>query len=119
MQVVIFFVCGFIFECRKYGVEFCVFLFLVVSSMVISFVVKRTEDLSFVVVAAAMALRDVALVALVLFFLWRNGEPRACIGWTTKRVAREVVLGVVLFFVVAVVVGVVIVVLCVFGFLSM
>ena len=110
---------GPISERRKHGVELCVFLLLVVPSMAISLVAKRTEDLSFVVVAAATALRDVALVALVLFFLWRNGEPRACIGWTTKRVAREVVLGVVLFPVAAVAAGVVTAALRALGLSSM
>ena len=88
---------GAISERRQHGFELLVFLLLVVPSLATSLVVNQTEDVSFVTVAVVTALRDVALVALVLFFLWRNGEPRARIGWTARRLVREVGLGVLLF----------------------
>jgi membrane protease YdiL (CAAX protease family) len=47
--------------------------------------------------AVATILRDLALVSLILFFLWRNGEPVARIGWTLRNGWKEVALGVGLF----------------------
>lgn len=88
---------GPISERRQHGVELFVFLLLVLPSLALSLIAQQAEELSFVVVAVATALRDVALVSLVLFFLWRNGEPRARIGWTTRKLPREVGIGVVLF----------------------
>ena len=95
---------------RQHGVELLVFLLLVVPGLAASFFVQ-TADLSFVAVAIATALRDVALVALVLYFLWRNGERRATIGWTRRRFFRELGLGVLLFPVAAISVAIVVSVL--------
>jgi hypothetical protein len=35
-----------------------------------------------------------ALVSLILFFLWRNGEPINWIGWTFKNAWKEIGLGI-------------------------
>jgi membrane protease YdiL (CAAX protease family) len=78
-------------------VEASVFLFLIVPSMVLSFFAVKQGTLSFVLVAFASILRDLALVSLVLFFVWRNNEPVAWIGWTLKNSRKEIVLGIVLF----------------------
>jgi membrane protease YdiL (CAAX protease family) len=53
--------------------------------------------LSFVIVAFATILRDLALVSLILFFVWRNGEPADRIGWAFKNSLKEVVLGIALY----------------------
>jgi hypothetical protein len=57
-------------------VEVSVFLFLILPSMFLSFFAVKQGSLSFVLVALATILRDLALVSLILFFfMWRNGEP--------------------------------------------
>jgi membrane protease YdiL (CAAX protease family) len=45
-------------------------------------------------VAFSTILRDLALVSLVLFFIWRNGEPLQRIGWTSKNLRKEIGLGI-------------------------
>lgn len=79
-------------------IEVGVFLFLVVPSLALSFFIGQQQDqLGFVLTAVATMLRDLALVALVLFFLWRNGEPLRALGWTLRGAGREMALGVSLF----------------------
>lgn len=78
--------------------EVLVFLFLIVPSMVLSFFVTRQGKVSFVFVSISTILRDLALVCLILFFLWRNGEPVSVIGWRSRRLERNIFLGVVLYF---------------------
>ena len=70
---------------------------MIVPTMVLSLFVVQQGGLSFTLVATMVILRDVALVALVLFFLWRNGESFAKIGWHASNPWREIVLGVGLF----------------------
>ena len=77
--------------------EVSVFLFLIVPSMALSLFAVRQGQLGFVLAASAILLRDLALVCLVLFFLWRNGESRDKIGWTFGNVWKETALGIVLF----------------------
>lgn len=77
--------------------EVSVFLFLVVPSMILSFFAFKQGTLSFVLVAFTTILRDLSLVALILFFLWRNAEPLSLMGWTLKKPWNDVVLGIVLF----------------------
>jgi membrane protease YdiL (CAAX protease family) len=74
--------------------EVSVFLFLIVPSMVLSFFAVKQGSLSFVLVAIATILRDLALVSLIFFFVWRNGEPINWIGWTSKNLWQEIVLGI-------------------------
>ena len=78
-------------------IEVFVFLFLIVPSMVLSFFVIKPGTLSFVLVSSATILRDLALVSLVLFFLWHNKEHVIDIGWTLKNGRKEVGLGIGLF----------------------
>ena len=52
--------------------EVSVFLFLIVPSMLLSFFAVRPGSLSFMLVASGTILRDLALVSLILFFLWRK-----------------------------------------------
>jgi membrane protease YdiL (CAAX protease family) len=77
--------------------ELAAFLFLIVPSMALSFFAFRHGSISFVLIAVSTMLRDFALVSLILFFLWRNRERIAAIGWTKKDVFKEIGLGVVLF----------------------
>ncbi len=77
--------------------EVSVFLFFIVPSMALSLFAVRQGQLGFVLAASAILLRDLALVCLILFFLWRNGESRDRIGWNLKNTWREIALGIVLF----------------------
>jgi membrane protease YdiL (CAAX protease family) len=47
--------------------------------------------------ASSVILRDLAMVSLILFFLWRNGEPLEGLGWNFKNGWKDVVLGIGLF----------------------
>jgi len=77
--------------------EVSVFLFLIVPSMALSFFAMKPGGLSFPFVAVSTILRDLALVSLILFFIWRNHEPATWIGWTLKNSRKEIFLGVTLF----------------------
>jgi membrane protease YdiL (CAAX protease family) len=65
--------------------------------MALSFFAIKQGSLNFVLVAFSAILRDLALVSLILFFIWRNHEPVTWIGWTFKKSGKEIVLGIVLF----------------------
>ncbi len=85
-------------ECfKKQFLEVSVFLFLIVPSMVLSFFVIRQGSLGFGVTAMSVMLRDLALVSLIFFFLWRNREPLARLGWNFNNGWRDVALGAGLF----------------------
>jgi membrane protease YdiL (CAAX protease family) len=77
--------------------EVSVFLFLIVPSMVLSFFVIWQGGLGFVFTATSVILRDLALVSLILFFLWRNREPLDWLGWNFRNGWKDMALGVVLF----------------------
>jgi len=77
--------------------ELLVFVFLLIPSMMLSFFAAGRAGLRFEVVAVATMMRDLSLVSLILFFLWRNDEGLGQIGWTSRNGLREVLLGVVLF----------------------
>jgi membrane protease YdiL (CAAX protease family) len=85
------------FGAREQVWEVAVFLFLIVPSMALSFFAVKAGSLSFALTAFATILRDLSLVSLILFFLWRNGEHIRRIGWTLNNVWREIGLGMVLF----------------------
>jgi len=77
--------------------EVLVFLLLIVPSMVLSLFVVSQGSVGFVLTAVSVIVHDIALVSLVLFFLWRNGESFSLLGWTSKHVWKEVGLGIGLF----------------------
>jgi membrane protease YdiL (CAAX protease family) len=77
--------------------EVLVFLFLIVPSMVLSLFVIRLGGLGFVFTAISAILRDLALVSLILYFLWRNCETLDQLGWNFRNGWKDVFLGVVLF----------------------
>jgi uncharacterized protein len=82
---------------KAQAIEVGIFLLLIVPSMVISLLAIRQGKVGFVVTAIATIARDLALMSLVLFFVWRNGEGFASLGWTSKNWSRQVALGLVLF----------------------
>jgi len=82
---------------KEATIEVLVFLFLIVPSMLLSFFVTRQGRVNFVFVSVSTILRDLALVSLILFFLWRNGEPVRVIGWRSRRLERNIFLGAVLY----------------------
>lgn len=77
--------------------ELSVFLFLIVPSMALSFFAIKQGSLSFALTAVVTILRDLALVSLLLFFIWRDGEPVSAIGWKAESISRELALGAALF----------------------
>ncbi len=83
---------------KEQFLEISVFLFLIVPSMALSFFAMKQGSLSFSLSAVATILRDLSLVSLILFFLWRNREPVRLIGWNFRNFWKEFLWGVVLFF---------------------
>ncbi len=86
-----------LFRRKEQIIEVVVFLFLIVPSMITSFFIVKQGGMSFVLISLSTILRDFALVSLILFFLWRNGEPFELIGWRFKNVGKEIMLGMWLF----------------------
>ncbi|MCL4541976.1 MAG: hypothetical protein M1396_06535, partial [Chloroflexi bacterium] len=82
---------------REQLLEVLVFLFLIGPSMVLSLLAFQHAKATFVFVAWAVMLRDLALVCLILFFIWRNDEPRRSIGLTFRNGWREIGLGLILY----------------------
>ena len=82
---------------RTQLVEVCVFLSLIVPSLVLSLFIAHGQHISFLLAAAATICRDLSLVGLILFFLWQNQESLARIGWKTTGLLRETLIGVALF----------------------
>jgi uncharacterized protein len=78
-------------------IEVVVLLFLIVPSMILSYFSKGDGEMEFMITASAIIARDLALMSLVMFFLWRNGESLASIGWKREHWVREVLVGIALF----------------------
>lgn len=79
-------------------IEVCVFLFLITPSFALSFYSgTRSELVKFDILAIFTILRDLGLLSLILFFLWRNGENLESIGWRSKDIWKNIGLGVLLF----------------------
>jgi CAAX protease family protein len=79
-------------------IEVLVFLFLILPSMVLSFLVQtKLGGLGFVSTAGAIIVRDLALVSLVFYFIWRNGETIRDLGWTWRNGWQDAFLGLALF----------------------
>ena len=83
---------------KEQFLEISAFLFLIVPSMALSFFAIKQGSLSFSLSAVASILRDLSLVGLILFFLWRNREAVRLIGWNFTNFWKEFILGVILFF---------------------
>lgn len=78
-------------------VELLVFLLILLPSMVLPALGMRPEELRFPLVAAAVIVHNIALVSLVAYFLWRNGEGLRAVGWRAARPVREAFVGAALF----------------------
>ena len=85
------------FQKREQVIELAVFLFLIGPSLVLSFALRSQGNITFTLTAVAAILRDLSLLSLILFFLWRNHESILTIGWTLRGVRTDILLGVVLF----------------------
>lgn len=65
--------------------------------MIFSFFAIQEGSVNFVTVAVATIFRDLSLVMLIIFFLWRNNEPLSAIGYRFEHLGREILIGVILF----------------------
>jgi membrane protease YdiL (CAAX protease family) len=86
---------------KEQQLELVVFLFLIVPSLAYSFIATGsgpgTGSVTLPTTAIAIILRDLALVSLVLFFLWHNVEPVKKIGWTLVHGYRDAAIALILF----------------------
>ncbi len=80
---------------RIQGIELAIFLFLIVPSMAFSFLAIKQGIVGFGITAVATIFRDLSLVALILFFFWRNGEGVVSLGWRPEW--RDMGVGALLF----------------------
>jgi membrane protease YdiL (CAAX protease family) len=85
------------FDKREQLIEVSVFLFLIGPSLILSLFLVNQGNVSFMLTAVATILRDLSFLSLILFFLWRNGEPVLNIGWTLRDARRDILLGCALF----------------------
>ena len=83
---------------REQLFEVLTFCFLIVPGLAFSFVAGPSVKENFLLGVVGVMLSDLALVTLVCFFLWHNGEKFARIGWVSKGYEKEIVLGVILYF---------------------
>ncbi len=77
--------------------ELFVLLLFIVPSIIISFFSLETSNPSFPILASSVIFQDLAFGTLVVFFLWRNGEPLSQIGWELGGIKKEAALGACLF----------------------
>lgn len=82
---------------RTQLIELCVFLFLIFPSMVLFFFVRHQEFAGLDIGVLATVFHDLALVCLIAFFVWRNGEPVRRIGWSAREYQKEIWIGVAIF----------------------
>jgi len=85
---------------KEQAIEVGIFLLLIIPTMVLSYFVTQQrggDGTGFSILAVATIIRDLALVALILFFLWRNGESTERIGWTARHLWADIGLGLILF----------------------
>lgn len=78
-------------------VEISVFLFLILPSMILSLFIVGQGSLGFVLVALSTIARDLALVSLIIFLAWRDGEPVVDLGLTFKNGWKDIGIGIALF----------------------
>lgn len=65
--------------------------------MFLTFFGMRTRALTFSFVAISTIFRDIGLLSLVLFLIWRDREPKERLGWGKKHVTVETLWGIILF----------------------
>src|SRR5207245_11667943 len=79
-------------------IEVAVFLFLIVPSMAVSFFAVGEADLRFMQVPISSILNDLALLSLVLYFMWRKRESMRQFGWNFDHVRGHIAWALVLVF---------------------
>jgi uncharacterized protein len=83
---------------KRQLLEVLVFLFLIVPSLVLAFLAPQQLKAGFNLVAWGTILRDLSLICLLVYLLWRNGEPMTRLGWHARDLSKEVAIGLLLFF---------------------
>lgn len=73
--------------------ELGAFLLLLAPSLLLGRLTSPARQSSFAFFALATILSNTALVALILYFVWRNGEPYGRIGWRRRGLPHEVAVG--------------------------
>lgn len=74
--------------------EVSAFLFLILPSLIMSFFIIKQGKMGFVLLSLSVILRDLSLLLLIFFFIWRNAEPLSAIGWTRRYFWREAGAGI-------------------------
>lgn len=82
---------------RVQAVEVGVFLLLILPALVLGAMRGAPRALGFAATAVTTIAQDAGLVSLVLYFLWRSGEPLQRLGLRAGDGLREVLIGVLLF----------------------
>jgi membrane protease YdiL (CAAX protease family) len=77
--------------------EVLTFCFLIVPGLAFSFAAGASLKENFLLGVLGVMLSDLALVTLVCFFLWHNGEKFSKIGWVSKGYIKEFVIGILLY----------------------
>lgn len=89
--------------------ELIVFLLLVVPGLALSIIFGRRgahlSVLGFKPLVLMVIMQNVSLTALIHYFLWRGGESPALIGWRSRRLWREALLGLALYIPFAMAIG--------------
>lgn len=83
---------------REQLFEVLTFCFLIIPGLAFSFTAGDSLKENFLIVLAVVILNDLALVTLVYFFLWHNGEKVLKIGWIPGGFVKEVFIGILLYF---------------------
>lgn len=81
--------------------EVLTFCFIIVPGLAFSFVAGPSVKENFLLGILGVILSDLALVTLVCFFLWHNGERFSRIGWIPKGYVMEIILGLLCFLLMA------------------
>jgi uncharacterized protein len=82
---------------KQQAVEVCVFLTLIVPASLLSLFTVSQWHSGFVLTAISVMLRDVSLCSLVLYLVWKNGEPLSSIGWSGRVWPLQIAVGVTIF----------------------
>lgn len=75
------------------AVELTVVLLLMMPLFLPSRLSIGERGMTFVTASSLIILQEVARTSLILYLLWRNGEPARSIGWTVRRPWADLALG--------------------------
>jgi membrane protease YdiL (CAAX protease family) len=82
---------------REQLFEVLTFCFLILPGLAFSFTAGPALKENFLLGVSGVMLSDLALVTLVCFFLWHNGEKFSRIGWVQKGYFKEIIIGIFLY----------------------